>query len=255
MDQTASIQDRFGPAAAAYVTSAVHRSGPDLDALLAAGVRTGHERVLDLGCGPGHTALAFAPRVAEAVGLDLTPAMLDAARAQAMERGISNARFEPGNAEALPFPDASFDVVTSRHSAHHVADPAAMLREVARVLVPGGLFLLSDAVAPDDAASDTFLNAFEVLRDPSHVRDHREADWQALLATAGLASEVLDRFVLEIDFEAWVTRIGTSAEATAGLRVLFDAAPAEVRARFGLERPGDYDFQLPIAVLRAEPQA
>ena len=87
------------------------------------------------------------------------------------------------------------------------------------------------------------------------MRDHREGDWQALLATAGLASEVLDRFVLEIDFDAWVARIGTSAEATAGLRVLFDAAPAEVRARFGLERPGAYDFRLPIAVLRAERRA
>jgi len=250
MDQTQSIQDRFGAAAAAYAVSAVHRGGPDLDAMLAAGVASGRERVLDLGCGPGHTALAFAARVASVVGLDLTPAMLDQAGRLAHERGLANVRFEQGNAARLPLPDASFDVVTSRLSAHHVADPAAMVREVARVLVPGGIFLLADTIAAEDPARDSFLNAFELLRDPSHVRDHRISEWEALFRAAGLEPACLGHFDIHQDFESWVARIGTSPDAVIGLRALCDAAPDEVRSHFGIRGRGDYAFRLDSAVLR-----
>jgi SAM-dependent methyltransferase len=250
MDQTQSIQDRFGAAAAAYAVSAVHRAGPDLDAMLAAGVATGRERVLDVGCGAGHTALAFAERVASVVALDLTPAMLAQARRLAAERGLANVRFEQGNAAHLPFPDASFDVVTSRLAAHHVADPAAMVNEVARVLARGGIFLLSDTIAPEDSARDTFLNAFELLRDPSHVRDHRISEWCAMFRAAGLAPTCLGRFDIHQEFEPWVARIGTSPDAVVGLRALCDAAPDEVRGHYGIRGRGDYAFRLDSAVLR-----
>ena len=172
MDQTQSIQQRFGAAAAAYAVSAVHRGGPDLDAMLATGGASGRERVLDVGCGAGHTALAFAERAASVVALDLTPAMLEQARQLAAERGLANVRFEQGNAARLPFPDASFEVVTSRLAAHHVAEPAAMVREAARVLVPGGMFLLSDTISPEDPARDSFLNALtDGVRAPASIRE------------------------------------------------------------------------------------
>ena len=250
MDQTQSIQDRFGAAAAAYAVSAVHRGGPDLEAMLAAGVATGRERVLDLGCGAGHTALAFAARVASVVAFDLTPAMLAQARRLAAERGLANVGFEQGNAAELPFADASFELVTSRLSAHHVADPAAMVREVARVLAPGGMFLLCDTVAPEDPARDSFLNAFELLRDPSHVRNHRISDWETMFRAAGLEPSCLGRFDIHQEFEPWVARIGTSPEAQIGLRALFDAAPDEVRGHYGIRGRGDYAFRLDCAVLR-----
>src|SRR5512138_2237551 len=108
MDQTQAIQEKFGAAAARYAVSAVHRGGPDLDAMLAAGVRTGRERALDVGCGPGATALTFAARTASVVAFDLTPAMLAQAEQDAQARGLTNVRFELGNAARLPFPDASF---------------------------------------------------------------------------------------------------------------------------------------------------
>src|SRR5689334_164940 len=83
-----SVQRQFGAVAANYVTSAVHRGGPDLDAMLAAAGARGGERVLDAGCGTGHTALAFAPHVAEVVGVDLTEAMLEQGRRLAEQRGL-----------------------------------------------------------------------------------------------------------------------------------------------------------------------
>lgn len=250
MDRTGAIQDRFGSAAAAYAVSEVHRGGPDLDAMVEAGVATGRERVLDLGCGPGHTALAFAARVAEVVALDLTPAMLDQARRLAAERGLTNLRFEHADASRLPFPDARFDVVTSRLSAHHVGDPAAMVREAARVLVPGGVFLLVDTVSSEDPARDSFLNAFELLRDPSHVRDHRVSEWEAMFRAASLEPECLGRFAIHQEFEPWVARIGTAPDAVTGLRALFDAAPDEIREHFGIRGRGDYAFRLDSALLR-----
>jgi ubiquinone/menaquinone biosynthesis C-methylase UbiE len=250
MDQTQAIQERFGAAAARYAVSAVHRGGPDLDAMIAAGVVTGRERVLDVGCGPGATALAFAERVASVVALDLTPAMLAQARRLAADRGLANVRFECGNAERLPFPDASFDLVTSRLAAHHVSDPAAMVAEVARVLAPGGVFLLSDTISPEDPARDSFLNAFELLRDPSHVRDHRISEWQQMFRAAGLEPTVLGHFDIHQEFDAWVARMATPADAVIGLRALCDAVPDEVRGHFAIRGSGDYAFRLDCGLIR-----
>lgn len=248
MDIKDSIRRQFGDVAAQYATSPIHASGPDLEAMLAAVPLTGGERLLDAGCGAGHTALAFAPRVAEVVAVDLTEPMLAQARRLAAGRGLTNVTFQQGDIEDLPFPDASFDIVTSRYSAHHYPHPAAALREVARVLRPGGACLLVDVVAPDDPAQDTFLNAIELLRDPSHVRDHTAAQWLALLTGAGLRAEALGRWPLRLAFEAWVRRMNTPARSIAALRGLLAGAPAEVRAAFAIEPDGS--FTVPVALLR-----
>jgi hypothetical protein len=125
-----------------------------------------------------------------------------------------------------------------------------MVREAARVLAPGGVFLLSDTIAPEDPARDSFLQAFELLRDPSHVRDHRVSEWEAMFRAAGLVPSVLGRFPIYQEFEPWVARIGTSPERRAALRALCDAAPDEVRGFFEIRARGDYAFRLDSAVLR-----
>jgi ubiquinone/menaquinone biosynthesis C-methylase UbiE len=250
VDIKESVQRQFGSVAAHYATSAVHRGGPDLDAMLAAAPQ-GVARLLDAGCGTGHTALAFAPLVAEVVAVDLTEAMLDQGRRLAAERGLDNITFQYGDVEQLPFSDASFDVVTSRYSAHHYPHPHVALREFARVLRPGGVFLLVDVVAHDDPTQDTFLNAIELLRDPSHVRDHSVAQWLAMCAAAGLAGELLGEWPLRLEFETWVTRMRTPPGAQAQLKALFDGAPREVRAAMALDGDGEYGFSIPLALLRA----
>jgi len=125
-----------------------------------------------------------------------------------------------------------------------------VLREAARVLAPGGSFLLVDAVAPDDPAQDSFLNAFEMLRDPSHVRDHTVTQWCDMLREVGLVAEVLGHFTITQEFEPWVERIGTSPGAVTGLRALFDEAPDEVRGAFGIRGHGAYEFRLELALIR-----
>ena len=113
---------QWGPVAEAYVHSSFHAAGPDLARLVVEGDFSGNERVLDLGCGAGHTSLACAPHVAAVVAVDVTPEMVSAATSLARERGVDNVEFRVADVQSLPFEDQSFDVVTSRVSAHHYAD-------------------------------------------------------------------------------------------------------------------------------------
>jgi SAM-dependent methyltransferase len=211
----------------------------------------GDERALDVGSGAGHTALAFAPLVAEVVALDLTQEMLAQARALAAERGLANLRFEIGDAMGLPYETGSFDLVTCRVCAHHFADPCAATREVARVLRAGGRLLLVDSVSPEDPAQDSFLNCIELLRDPSHVRNHSVSQWCAMLADAGLVPEWLETWGVPLDFDEWVERANTPEARRAQLRALFQGAPDGIRKAFALRTGERRGFDIPIALLRA----
>ena len=254
-----AVQRQFGRAAASYAVSSVHRGGPDLDAMLAAaelddGSRTA--RVLDIGTGAGHTAFAFAPHAAVVEALDITEPMLGEVEKGAQERGLGNIRCRLGDAEALPYPDDHFGVVTSRLCAHHLQHASAFVDEAARVLQPGGLFLLVDSVAPEDASQDTFFNTFELLRDPSHVRNHSRSQWRAMLAAAGLVPEALGSRMLSQDFDDWVRRIGTPASAIAHLRFMFDHTHDDQRRAFEIVGSGPgMSLGIPCALIRGRRSA
>jgi SAM-dependent methyltransferase len=243
-----SVRSRFGGLAARYATSGVHSGGPNLDALLEAASFSGRERVLDVGSGPGHTALACAPHAQQVTALDLSSEMLDAARELARERGIFNLDFELGDVEALPFPDASFDVVTSRFSAHHYPDPGRAVAEVARVLAPGGRLLLVDSISPDHDAQDAFLDALERTRDPSHVRNWRVGEWTDWIRAAGLEPDLCGRWDMPLDFASWVARQNTPPETVAELEKLLADADDSLRRAFAVNQRGDWS--LPVALVR-----
>jgi SAM-dependent methyltransferase len=106
-------------------------------------------KLLDAGCGPGSISLGLAERVAgeagEVVGIDISPESIEAARAIADERGVTNARFETADVYALPFEDATFDAAFSHAMLQHLADPLAALSEIRRVLKPNAVIGLGDA--------------------------------------------------------------------------------------------------------------
>ena len=119
--------------------------------MAAAGVKRG-DRALDVGCGPGYFARMLAEAVGpmgSVVGIDAAPEMVEYASRKA--RRLSNCRFQAGSAEALAFPNASFDVVLSSLMMHHLPDGVRLqaVGEMKRVLRPGGTLLLADFTIPD----------------------------------------------------------------------------------------------------------
>ena len=140
---------------------------------------------LDVATGTGEFARALSKRVASVVGIDATETMLKEGERYLRERGIDNISFQGGVAEALPYEDESFDVVTSRFAFHHFADPKPVVSEMARVCKRGGYVLVVDIVPPDTSA-ETEYNYYEWLRDDSHTRCLAERELQTLYALFGL---------------------------------------------------------------------
>ncbi len=244
-----AVIEQFSAAAAGYATSTVHAAGPDLPLLVEAAAPSAGEVALDIGTGAGHAAFALAPHVREVTAVDITEAMLEEARKGASSRGLGNVRFEQGDAQALPYGDESFDIVTCRVSAHHFAFPGRFVAEAARVLRPGGRFVLVDTIAPEDAALDTFSNAIELLRDRSHVRNWSAAQWLSMMAPAGLEGEVLHRSGYVLHGPSWVQRMHTPEANVAVIRKLFaEATPAQRRYFEIREEP--WGWTVPYAIVR-----
>lgn len=243
------VVDQFGAQASAYVASAVHAAGADLDRIAELVRAMPGADVLDLGCGGGHVAFAAAGAGARVTAYDLSAEMLAAVSAEAGRRGFLQIETRQGGAETLPFPDAAFDAVLTRYSAHHWRDVPAALSEARRVLRIGGLLVVCDAVSAEDPLLDTHLQAVEVLRDPSHVRDYRPTEWHAMLETAGFLPEATLTSRPRMEFASWIARIRTPAVNVAAIRSLQASAPAEVAAHFCIEADGS--FLLDAALIEA----
>ncbi len=247
---------QFGAQAQAYVASAVHSGGAELEALAARAAQAAPRRALDLGTGGGHVAYALA-RAAQAVtAVDLSPKMLAAVAAEARRRGLANIETVEARAESLPFPDAHFDFCASRFSAHHwrdarrgLRDARRGLREARRVLRAGAPAVFIDVVAPEAPALDTFFQAIELLRDISHVRDYALAEWRDMLSQAGFALKAEASWRLRMGFADWTGRMRTPAVLAQAIRALQKTADAETRGYFAIE--GDGSFLLDAASFEA----
>ncbi len=244
------VGDQFGSRAAAYLASAVHARGADLDALAAIVRGRRDARVLDLGCGGGHVTFAAAEHAREVVAYDLSAEMLATVARAARERGLGNVTTRQGVAESLPFPDASFDAVLTRYSAHHWRDLDAGLREAARVLRPGGVAGFADSISPGTPLLDTFYQAIELLRDRSHVRSYAAPEWQAALARAGFTVRATARHRVRLVFATWVERMATPKVQVEAIRALQAGVSESVTRYFATEPDGS--FEIDVAVFEAE---
>jgi ubiquinone/menaquinone biosynthesis C-methylase UbiE len=243
------VEAQFGPRARAYVESAVHAHGADLNAIETLARELRPEAALDLGAGGGHVSYTMARHARRVVAADLSREMLAAVAATARDKGLSNIETVEAPAERLPFEDATFDFVASRFSTHHWRDFEAGLREARRALKHGGRAAFVDAYAPGPALFDTHLQAVELLRDHSHVRDYTFAQWLDALAQAGFAVEACRTWRLRMDFPVWIARMRTPDENVKAIRALQIAASAETKAHFAIEPDGS--FLLDVLMIEA----
>ena len=243
------VESQFGPRAQAYVESAVHSQGEDLQRLNSIARDAAPGRALDLGCGGGHVAYVLARHAKAVTATDLSLEMLAAVAATAREKALSNIETAAAPVEDLPFDDGAFDFLACRYSAHHWRDFEAGLRQARRVLKPEAPAIFIDAYAPRAALLDTHLQAVELLRDPSHARNYSAAEWTAALGRAGFAISAMRTWRLRMDFAVWTARMRTPDVHQAAIRALQTTASAEIRTHFAIEDDGS--FMLDILMIEA----
>lgn len=214
------VDEQYGAKARAYVESSVHAGGDDLDALEVIAARERPGRAADIGTGGGHVAYRLARHSGTVTAIDLSAEMIGAVRDAAGQRGISNLQTCVAPAEALPFEDACFDMLACRFSAHHWGDFGRGLREARRVMVPGATAVFIDVISPGHALFDTHLQAIELLRDPSHVRNHSEAEWASAMAHGGFRICATQKRRLRMDWQSWVDRMQTHETHREAIRSL-----------------------------------
>ncbi|MFW5748469.1 MAG: class I SAM-dependent methyltransferase [Chloroflexota bacterium] len=254
-DRKALSQQRFGTYAQHYVDSRTHANHAELTHLVALAEPKPGWHALDIATGGGHTALIFAPLVAQVTVTDYTPQMLDAARRHLTAQGVTNAHFQQADAEALPFSDAAFDLVTCRIAPHHFPDVPRFVREAARVLRPGGVLLVQDQYSPEDSAAADYINAFERLRDPSHNHALTRSAWLDAFVAAGLVVYQTETLLKRHDLLEWTATQGNPPETVVRLHALLVEAPPAARrwllpAHLGTDAASFINRQIVIAARR-----
>jgi SAM-dependent methyltransferase len=208
------------------------------------------DRVLDLACGPGLVACDFAAHALHVVGLDLTPAMIDQARALQQSKGLENLAWHVGDVDALPFDAASFSVTFTRYSFHHLLEPARALGEMVRVTEPGGRVVVVDVYSSSSEQAEAYDRA-ERLRDPSHVRALGLHELTSLFVRAGLTGPSIVFYKLDVDLESLLAASFPEPGAADEVRRLY--AEDLGRDRLGVnarrDERGAIQFSFPLAVL------
>lgn len=226
MDIKKDVQQQFGKNAASYVSSPIHKEGKDLLKMVEMGEVNGQEVLLDIATGGGHTANVFAPLVKKVTAVDLTAEMLATAEEFIKGNGHQNVEFVQGDAEHLPFTDELYDRVTCRIAPHHFPNVDLFIKEVHRVLKPGGQFLLDDNVVPENDEYDHFYNTIEKLRDYSHFRAWKKSEWIQKLEESGLEVFEWHRFEKTFHFESWCMNMKLSdSEKTQLTKYILESSP------------------------------
>ncbi|CNK80736.1 class I SAM-dependent methyltransferase [Yersinia vastinensis] len=245
-----AVERQFGDQANAYLTSAVHAQGKDLQRLTTLLQPHGDARLLDLGCGAGHASFTAATVVKSVVSYDLSAQMLNVVSQAASDKGLTNIEVKQGLAESLPFDDQSFDIVISRYSAHHWHDVGQALREVKRVLRPGGKVIFMDVISPGHPVLDIYLQTVEVLRDTSHVRNYSPGEWLALFTEAGLIINEVTSDKLYLEFSSWIARMRTPTYFATAIRELQKCASDSVINHFAIQADGSFTSDIMMIVAK-----
>ncbi len=233
-DRARTVQQAFARQAKAFARSPLQRDPERLRRLLDAAQARPGERALDVGCGPGIVVAALRAAGLFAVGIDLTAEMIREARGA----GGGGGAYVRGDVARLPFRDRAFDLVICRNTFHHLADPAAVTREMARVARGGGRVVIEDMRAPDDPAQRAYHETIERLRDVSHARTLTRDEIGSMVAGAGLVLDREEPIAFAIDFDEWIDRAFPGPADRDRARALMEASIGEDRCGLRVWREG-----------------
>jgi ubiquinone/menaquinone biosynthesis C-methylase UbiE len=244
------ILDQFTRQAEPFARAQAIRSPEALERIVQMAEAGPEDTVLDVACGPGLLACAFARVVKHAVGVDITPAMLDEARKTQAEQDLENVSWQSGDVLSLPYPDHHFSIVVSRFVFHHLLEPLAALKEMKRVCKPSGRVVVADmAPAPEKADA---LNTMERLRDPSHVRAMPVEELQSLFAQADLPKPGVDHYRPEGELEDLLQRSFPKDGDIDRIRKIFADSLADDALDLSTRRKnGKILYSYPVAILRS----
>jgi len=235
-DNLTSVQRQFRRQAEAYSTMKVVTDPRILEQMVEISEVRPDSRVLDVACGPGFVAMAFAPRCQDVLGIDATDTLVARARAEAGRRGISNLRFALANVERMPLASARFDLATCRFAFHHFAHPRAVLAEMTRVLKPGGRMVIVDMTTCEDQAKSDYHNRLERLCDPSHARAIPVSEWERMIAETGLEAVYRGGRETSYDLESWMAHGGPPPDRRAQIVEMMEASLAADRSGLKVRR-------------------
>lgn len=255
-NQQELVVDQFTKQAAAFAAAKQIQDEEALALLLSASGAGANDCTLDVACGPGIVVCHFAAVVKAASGIDLTPAMIEKAKALQRAKGLRNVDWKVGDVASLPYRNQRFSVVTSRYAFHHIEHPAEVLSEMIRVCEIGGKIVVMDMVAPDNDARAGNFNRMERLRDPSHVRALSLAELRGLFEAAGLPrpSTTFCRMNVRLDqlLKASFPNAGDAEEVERLVRASLDDDSLGVEARTENQHLA---FSYPIVLLASQKAA
>jgi SAM-dependent methyltransferase len=239
------IVEQFTRWAKPFAQLPVHSEADGMARTLAAARIEPGITVLDVACGPGIVACAAAAKAARVTGIDLTPAMIEQARERQRSQSLTNLDWHLGDATQLPFADASFDVVLTRYSFHHVTTPAAALREMKRVCRKSGRVVVIDATPSPE--TQTAYDRMEILRDGSHVSALTLDQLRAIGREVGLSEQHIDAYRLD----ALISTLADEQDMPALTRMLeADIAAGEDRIGVGAYRAADgIHIHFPVSIV------
>lgn len=242
------ILDQFTRQAVPFATASPIRDPAALDRVVQATGAGPDDTVLDVGCGPGLLACAFARVVQHATGIDLTPAMLEQARKLQLEQELSNVNWQQGDITTLPYTDNEFSIVCCRYVFHHLENPLTVLKEMTRVCRPGGHVVVVDmAPVPEKAAA---LNRMERLRDPSHVRGLTLTELSDLFTQATLPQPEIQKYRMECELEDLLGRSFPEPGDADRIRRMFEESLQDDALDLAVRKEnGTIYYAYPVAIL------
>ena len=250
MDTDARKQ--FDRTAASYAVSRAHSNSRSLALLKEFAGDRQYRIAIDIATGPGFAAFALADQCDEMIATDISKGMLQQVQKLAFQRRIGHMERSFADAHALPFRDASLDLVMCRTAPHHFASIPKFLSEVRRVLVNSGVFLMVDTTTSEFELPRIWHQNMELRRDRSHVAAPPPSVWRREFVQAGFKVVEEKLTTVDMEFNDWVLRSNTAEEEVEAMRNDWRNIDEQISVEYSVKDHdnGDYSFSWPVIVLK-----